>query len=239
MLVGILGVVSILMGTLLFLAQRDQLSVLKGLVLIIMIILFTVALLLLATILIIVLLWYNRTVPKGLISVVSFSIRQVYPIMLFAGKLLNFDKNAIRRAYTLLNNRIIKDKEYNLKGEEVLVLTPHCLQKSICPHKITNDVENCKLCGQCNIHQLMKLKERYGNQFRVVTGGTLARKLILETRPKAIIAIACERDLVSGLQDVKGIPVLAVINQRPNGPCVNTLVDLEEVEIAIRHFIKE
>lgn len=170
---------------------------------------------------------------------VSFSIRQVYPVMVYAGRLLDFDKNAIRRAYTLLNNRIIKDKEYALKGEEILILTPHCLQKSICPHKITNDVENCKRCGLCNIHQLMKLKDQYNIQFRVVTGGTLARKLILEAKPKAIIAIACERDLVSGLQDVKKIPVLAVINQRPEGPCVNTLVDVREVETAIKHFIRE
>jgi len=48
---------------------------------------------------------------------------------------------------------------------------------------------------------------------------------------------AGERDLISGLQDVKKIPIIAVINKRPEGPCVNTLVDLDEVERAIKHFL--
>jgi len=39
--------------------------------------------------------------------------------------------------------------------------------------------------------------------------------------------------------DIKKLPILAVINKRPEGPCVNTHVNLDEVEKAINHFIKE
>ncbi|AKL95536.1 hypothetical protein CACET_c20890 [Clostridium aceticum] len=67
----------------------------------------------------------------------------------------------------------------------------------------------------------------------------MARKTIVDLRPKAVIAIACERDLFSGLMDVKKIPILAIINKRPQGPCINTQVDIKEVEEAIAHFIKE
>ncbi|GAB6088301.1 DUF116 domain-containing protein [Alkaliphilus crotonatoxidans] len=218
---------------------HNQFDVIKLITMAMMAVLFILVLLVIITICSILMLWYNKKVPKGMLSLVSFSLRLTYPLLVLMGKLINTDKNSVRRAYTLLNNRLIRANTYHLKGEELLVLTPHCLQKSSCPHKITHDVENCKRCGLCNIHQLMALKDQYNIQFCVVTGGTLARKMILERKPRAIIAIACERDLVSGLMDVKGVPVLAVINQRPQGPCVNTMVDLKEVEAAIQHFIKE
>ena len=50
----------------------------------------------------------------------------------------------------------------------------------------------------------------------------------------AIIAVACERDLTSGIQDVFPIPVIAIFNERPFGPCFNTRVDINRVEEAIK-----
>ena len=52
------------------------------------------------------------------------------------------------------------------------------------------------------------------------------------------MAIACERDLTSGIQEVAEIPVIGIINERPEGPCCNTRVDLNKVEEAIRYFIE-
>ena len=53
------------------------------------------------------------------------------------------------------------------------------------------------------------------------------------------MAVACERDLTAGVQDINQIPVLGVFNKRPNGPCVDTEIDAEEVENAIKFFIGE
>ncbi|MDK2835430.1 MAG: uncharacterized protein PWP21_207, partial [Thermosediminibacterales bacterium] len=66
----------------------------------------------------------------------------------------------------------------------------------------------------------------------------LARKYVNEFKPDAIVAIACERDLSSGIQDTYPIPVLGVLNKRPEGPCMNTRVDLEKVEAAINYFLE-
>jgi hypothetical protein len=58
-------------------------------------------------------------------------------------------------------------------------------------------------------------------------------------RPQAIIAVACERDLVSGLQDVAPkIPVFAIPNKRPEGPCKNTFINIEELEASIKDFLE-
>ena len=85
----------------------------------------------------------------------------------------------------------------------------------------------------CNVSDLVKLKEKTGINIFIATGGTLARKVIIENKPKAVIAVACERDLTSGIQDMKHIPVLGIFNKRPNGPCVDTFIDIHEVEDAI------
>lgn len=46
---------------------------------------------------------------------------------------------------------------------------------------------------------------------------------------------ACERDLLSGLRDnVTKIPIIAIPNRQPGGPCRNTLVDVAEVEPAVQ-----
>ena len=86
---------------------------------------------------------------------------------------------------------------------------------------------------------LAAIEKEMGVEVAIVTGGTLARKRVKEARPKAILAIACERDLISGIRDVFPIPVFGVLNNRPFGPCVNTNVDIDEVKAAIHEFLIE
>ena len=203
----------------------------------IIIILAVISLLLLAIIFAVMLLWYEYPTPRILKRLLEICSISMYPAMLILGKILKYDKNIIRRAFTELNNKLVFSNNYKIKGSDILILTPHCIQKSVCPHKITSDIKNCRRCGKCNVDHLIEIEEKYGVKTSVVTGGTLARKIVIDTKPRAIVAIACERDLISGLQDVKNLPIIAVINKRPEGPCVNTAVDLNEVERAINHFI--
>jgi len=65
----------------------------------------------------------------------------------------------------------------------------------------------------------------------------LARRIVLENRPEAIVAVACELDLTSGIQETYPIPVIGILNERPNGSCINTKVDLEKVRNAILYFL--
>ncbi len=77
----------------------------------------------------------------------------------------------------------------------------------------------------------------YGVHLAIVPGGTLARKRIMEIRPKAVLAIACERDLTSGIRDAFPVPVFGVLNSRPFGPCVNTQVDMNLVKQALNQLL--
>lgn len=158
----------------------------------------------------------------------------LFPITLIVGRLTGINKDEILRSYIAVNNNLVKSKKLLLDGPQVMILLPHCLQDSECPHKITMDINNCKRCYKCNIADLIDLAEKYHAVVKVATGGTLARKFMEECRPRGVVAVACERDLSLGIQDASGIPVIGVLNCRPNGPCINTQVDLEQVEEALK-----
>ncbi len=75
-----------------------------------------------------------------------------------------------------------------------------------------------------------------GRDYKVFTaaGGEEARVAIRQYRPTTILAIACERDLMGGIKDVADkIPVIAVPNKRPEGPCKNTDFALNELDEAL------
>ncbi len=165
------------------------------------------------------------------------AINLLFPMAISIGKLFDVDKERIERSFIEVSNHLIKQKRITVQPDKLLIMTPHCLQQETCPYKITRDVSNCHRCGNCQIGDLAKLSEKYGTHLAVVTGGTLARKVIKSIRPQAVLAIACERDLTSGIQDVFPLPVIGVLNERPFGPCCNTRVNLAKVEEAMQSFL--
>ncbi|MEG6585996.1 DUF116 domain-containing protein [Dendrosporobacter sp. 1207_IL3150] len=166
------------------------------------------------------------------------AINLLFPLAIRIGKLIDLDKERVERSFIEVSNHLIRSKNVKVKPEKLLILTPHCIQQDSCPYKITRDVNNCKACGNCQVGELLKLSQTLGFHFAVVTGGTLARKVIKTLRPHAVLAIACERDLTSGIQDVYPLPVIGVINERPFGPCCNTKVDMHNVESVIKEFLR-
>jgi hypothetical protein len=42
---------------------------------------------------------------------------------------------------------------------------------------------------------------------------------------------------MSGIQDVYPLPAVGVLNIRPNGPCYNTHVDMDEVKAQLEKII--
>ena len=156
--------------------------------------------------------------------------------MLLLGRMLGISQERVRSSFIEVNNQMIRARREQAPANQVLLLAPHCLQNSECPHKITLDPDNCELCGQCQVADLIAMREQYGIQLAFATGGTLARHFVQVYRPRAIVAIACDRDLASGIQDASPLPVLGILNERPYGPCFNTRVNLQDVAAAIQFF---
>lgn len=175
-------------------------------------------------------LFFNRRI-RGVV------IRWLFPMLLMTGKLVGVGKDQVRRSFVAINNQLVMAEARRVPPERLLILLPHCLQFHECPVRITGNVENCKGCGRCKICDLVDLGKRYGVSMAVATGGTLARKIVVDKKPALIIGVACERDLTSGIQDTYPIPVYGVLNKRPNGPCFDTDVDLDLVEAGLLMFL--
>jgi hypothetical protein len=201
-----------------------------------------VGLILLATYLAVVALFslivISVHLQRDLISAKKITVRILFPLASAIGTFVGIPKDDVRGSFIEVNNTLVRASSRLVSGDRLLLLLPHCLQSFECPHRVTSEVRNCRRCGGCEIADLITMCDSYGIKMSIATGGTLARRVIVETRPKAIVAVACERDLTSGLQDAYPIPVIGVLNERPHGPCRDTRVDLAKVEAAVRFFLK-
>lgn len=104
---------------------------------------------------------------------------------------------------------------------ELLVLIPRCLSKQA-------------------LDGVLEIAGRYDVPVFVATRGQLARRVIRERRPRAVVAVACERDMMTGLRDVAGkLPVLGLTMQLPNGPCRDATIDLQQMEKWVQGLVAE
>lgn len=152
----------------------------------------------------------------------------ILPIETFISRLFRFKNEKIEHLFIELNNKIVL-KKIKKTPERILLLMPHCLQFSECEYRVTGKEIRCKMCGRCEIKDLVEISKKYDVKLSVATGGTMARSIVKRFEPDLIIATACERDLISGLKDTVSLPAIGILNERPYGPCVDTRVDIEKI----------
>ena len=160
-------------------------------------------------------------------------IKFLLPVIEFVGRVIGLDKDNIRQSFIAMNNSLVISQRMKVRPDRILVLLPHCIQLSDCEIKVTGDIHKCVQCGRCSIKGLVDIGGRYSIDISVATGGTLARKVIVEKRPKLVVAVACERDLTSGIKECYPLPVIGILNERPFGPCFNTFVDVSKIDAAL------
>lgn len=142
------------------------------------------------------------------------------PKTVWLGAKFGISRDRVGNSFIKVNNFITKSHVPVLNPERLLILLPRCLTKE----------SRGEIIDKLN-----------GHSFKILTagGGEEAREAISKYRPMFILALACERDLMSGIKDVaEKIPVLALPNKRPEGPCKNTHVSLGELEDALRFIIE-
>ena len=150
-------------------------------------------------------------VPKMVNLLLDVSIR--------IGRIFGVSRDRLANSFLKLHNLFIESDPKRVTADRMLLLTPRCLTRD-------------------NNQALRDMRDRYGFVMATADGGTEARRKIRETRPSLIIAIACERDLLTGFVDVNPhIPVIGFPNYRPCGPCKDTEVDLAQIESAVKRHL--
>lgn len=138
-----------------------------------------------------------------------------------------------------LNNLITRLRKVRVRPENLLLLFPHCLQWSECGENIVHDLGNCKRCGKCRIADLLNVAETLGVPCVVASGGRQALECVKRDEVKAIVAVACEKELAQGIRASLPKPVIGILNLHPHGYCRDTSVEMADVEAALRAFLAD
>jgi hypothetical protein len=137
-----------------------------------------------------------------------------------------------------LSNLVTRLRRTRVRAEELLILIPRCLQCSDCENNILRNLAACKRCGKCKVKDLIEMAQKHGCRIAAAAGGELALARVKSPEVKAVVAVACEKELRVGAQAAFPKAVIGVINTRPKGPCFDTDVDLGEVEKAIEWLLR-
>ncbi len=128
-------------------------------------------------------------------------------------------RDRVEHAAIDIYNALAERRGRRVGTGELLVLIPRCLSKQA-------------------LDGVLAIAGRYEVPVFVATRGQLARRVIRERRPRAVVAVACERDMMTGLRDVAGkLPVLGLTMQLPNGPCRDAMLDLDVMERWVRSLV--
>jgi hypothetical protein len=135
--------------------------------------------------------------------------------VIWLGGKVGISRDRVGNSFIKVHNFVTKIYGDSVSTDRLLVLLPRCLRREA----------------------RTRIIEKVGtDSAKVLTvgGGEEARAAIKQYRPTFILALACERDLMGGIKDVaEKIPVLAIANKRPEGPCKNTDFSTEELEEAL------
>jgi hypothetical protein len=154
--------------------------------------------------------------PITRLIVIPRLVNKLLSIVLAIGKIMGISQDRLTNSFMKVHNIFLGTKPIKTEGRRLLVLLPRCLTK------------------EAN-KGMRQMRDRYSFEMATVGGGSEARIKIRQKRPQMIIAIACERDLLSGFKDVNThIPVIGFPNRRPEGPCKNTCIDLNEIENTVK-----
>jgi len=137
-----------------------------------------------------------------------------------------------------VNNWWVRRRGIKVRPEELLLLLPHCLHKDTCPQNVVHSLDECRRCGQCSVGEMAKVREMAGVGCCVVGGGRQALQRVRQPGIKAVVAVACEKELAHGIFAAWPTPVLAVGNTTTDGPCRNTMADPVAVAAAIKELLE-
>ena len=122
--------------------------------------------------------------------------------------------------------------------EDRVLLLPHCLRRSEhCQATYERGLGlQCKKCDpDCPINRLLQIAEAHGlGGICVAPGGSIAVEYLKKYKPQGILAVACPKELVMGMEFVSSMsdngwePVVVTIGLLKDG-CVDTAVDVELV----------
>ena len=145
-------------------------------------------------------------------------------------RLIGLKPESIDRLYIDFKNDYHRERFHSAEPENKILFLPQCLRKVDCRASLDEDGYHCVKCSaECKVSAIRAHAENLGYKVFVCPGGSMIAKLIVKYRPKAVLGVACIKEILMATEelDMKKIPYQAV-ELLKNG-CVATDVDVEHV----------
>jgi hypothetical protein len=140
------------------------------------------------------------------------------PFLAFCAKPFGLSRDRIGSSCIALTNVLAGLRMKSRETLRPMLLLPRCLAPEV-------------------VREAREIAAQWGCPTAVAANNAIARERIREHRPNALLAVACERDLVSGLFDFgHKLPIFVLPNQRPHGPCLRATIDMERLRETLRRI---
>ena len=147
---------------------------------------------------------------------------------------LGMKPDNIDKLYVELKNSMHDDRFRRIPTKSKVIFLPQCLRNAkTCTAILEPTGWQCQKCSghtTCKVYRIQEKAEAKGYRVFVVPGGSMVFKLIKEIKPKAVIGVACMKELMMALEELK-IPSRSILLSKDG--CVNTDVKLTEVFSAL------
>ena len=141
---------------------------------------------------------------------------------------MGVEETELLRLYVETKNRSLIKNFASTPYNERTLLLPQCLRAKDCPAELGKYGYECQQCGRCNISKIIQLTKDLGYKGTfILPGGSLAKKILLELKPKASLGVACSKELVLGSFLCEKIGVIGQGIALLRDGCINTIVDMK------------
>ncbi len=144
-------------------------------------------------------------------------------------KIVGVNDALIDELYVDLKNKLADEKLALVLASQKMVLLPQCLRHRECPAPQDDEGFHCVGCGRCKIKGIMKESKKTGIKTFVLPGGSMIPRILLKYKPKAVIGVACMKELVLGINEVDKAGILVRGVRLTKDGCHET--DLNEYEL--------
>ena len=173
-----------------------------------------------------------RVVKK--IAKTKISSLAVHKLEQIANK-VGVEEKELFQLYVEAKNRSQIDSFAATTYNERVLLLPQCLRAKDCPAELGEYGYKCKQCGKCSIAEIIQQTKDLGYKGTfVMPGGSLAKKILVELKPKASLGVACSKELIMGSYLCEKVGVIGQGVELLRDGCINTAVDLKILTDALK-----
>ena len=144
------------------------------------------------------------------------------------------EEQELFQLYVEAKNRSLIESFAATPYNQRVVLLPQCLRAKDCPAEIGKYGYECQQCGRCSVAKIMQLTKDLGYKGTfIMPGGSLAKKVLLELKPKASLGVACYKELVMGSYLCEKVGVIGQGVELLKDGCINTIVNIKALKEAL------